>query len=105
MSVYRRVLFFYSNEIGAASAYGPGTSASAEASAAYGDTESKKGEKISIDINLTAFWSRKSQVPLELEAAELVAELAQQMRTQSVATLPGPLSTGSLSLDLFSCLA
>ncbi len=55
MSVYTRVLFFYSNEIGAASAYGPGTSASAEASAAYGDTESKKGEKISIDIKLIVF--------------------------------------------------
>ena len=55
MSVYRRVLFFYLNEIGAASAYGPGTSASAEASAAYGDNESKKGEKISIGIKLIAF--------------------------------------------------
>ncbi len=48
-------MFFYSNEIGAASAHGKGTAASAEASAAYGDTESKKGEKNSIGIKLIAF--------------------------------------------------
>jgi hypothetical protein len=47
--------FFYSNEIDAASAYGPGTSAYAAASIAYGDIESKKGEKISIYIKLIAF--------------------------------------------------
>ena len=45
---YRRVpvLFFHSNEIGAAFAYGTCTSASAQATSAYGDTESKKEEKL-----------------------------------------------------------
>ncbi len=39
-------VFFFSNEIGVASTYGTSTSASGEASAAYGDTESKKEKKI-----------------------------------------------------------
>ncbi len=89
MSVYKRVICFYSNEIGAASAYGACTLACAEAFVAYGDTESKKGEKFSIDMKLIAFLSRKSQVPMELEAAELISELALQMRTQSDSMLPG----------------
>ena len=46
VSVSRRVLFFYSDEIGATSAYGPNTLAYAEASAAYGDTESTKEKKL-----------------------------------------------------------
>ena len=51
------------------------------------------------------FLSRKSQVPMESQAAELVAELAQQIRTQSVASLPGQQTAGSLYLALLSCLA
>ena len=39
-------MFFYSNETGAASAYGTGTSSFAEATTAYGDTESKKEKKV-----------------------------------------------------------
>jgi hypothetical protein len=52
---YSRLMFFYSNEIGAAFAYGTCTSAYADSSAAYGYTESKKEEIISIDIKLIAF--------------------------------------------------
>ena len=42
---------------------------------------------------------------MESEAAEIVAELAQQMRTQSIVALPGQYATFSLNLALFSCLA
>ena len=40
-------------------------------------------------------------MPLESEAAELAAELAQQMRTQRVATLYGPLATCLLTFAYF----